>query len=265
MRNLQLIPTVILAFSAAAAQAEPVEYLLEYSLLAGSGGSASARMIIDDAVLTNDGVPARLSYSTVNGFPELESVELTITDTGFIDGTYTLDDLTVNLYFDAPLDPTMELLAQHTAVGPGPDFDFNFFDGGLINAVDINTFEGLIREIDGRILEQARFRLVSVTPVVAASDEDGDEIADDTDNCTETVNADQIDTDADGFGNACDPDFNNDCMVNAQDLGTMKLNFFSTEPATDMNGDGLTNFSDLGLLKGFFFEAPGPSGIAACD
>ena len=43
-----------------------------------------------------------------------------------------------------------------------------------------------------------------------------------------SANASQLDTDADGFGNACDGDFNNDCIVNFVDLGDLKSAFFQT-------------------------------------
>jgi glycosylphosphatidylinositol phospholipase D len=100
-----------------------------------------------------------------------------------------------------------------------------------------------------------------------ATDGDCDSIADSTDNCLQSANRDQRDTDADGIGNACDADFNQDCMQNFSDLGIMKTNFFlAGDLATDMNGDGVTNFVDLGALKLGFFQPPGPSGIPnLCD
>ena len=48
-----------------------------------------------------------------------------------------------------------------------------------------------------------------ITVVPAAVDTDGDGILDDTDNCLDVANADQRDTDGDGFGNRCDTDLNN--------------------------------------------------------
>lgn len=222
--------------------------------------------VLDDALLINDGVAGPVFRSTESGFGELTAFELTVRDTGFIDGTYNLDDLTILLYFDAPLDPSQELLAQDTHVGPGGDFDFNVSDGGLISAVDINTFGAEIRDITGAILEQARFRLTSFTPVPTQIDTDDDSIADDTGNCLEYANPAQTDTDADGIGNACDPDFTQDCLVNFDDLGVMKSNFLSTNALTDLNVDGQTNFGDLGILKEYFFAAPGLSGQANdCD
>lgn len=49
-------------------------------------------------------------------------------------------------------------------------------------------------------------------------DTDGDGHDDQVDNCRQIPNADQRDTDGDDFGNACDPDFNNDGIINFSDL-----------------------------------------------
>ncbi|MEL7451221.1 MAG: trypsin-like serine protease [Pseudomonadota bacterium] len=100
----------------------------------------------------------------------------------------------------------------------------------------------------------------------AGVDTDGDGVFDEEDNCLTLANADQIDADVDGFGNACDGDFTNNCQVSFEDLGYMKLAFFSPDPLADMDGDGVVNFSDLGQLKSQFFLPPGPSGTAnICD
>ena len=100
----------------------------------------------------------------------------------------------------------------------------------------------------------------------ASQDSDGDGVPDVLDNCTLALNPDQIDVDGDGFGNQCDADFNNDCIVNALDLGQLKQKFFTSDPLVDMNGDGVVNALELGLLKQAFFEPPGPSGTAQdCD
>jgi len=102
--------------------------------------------------------------------------------------------------------------------------------------------------------------------LVAGNDVDGDGAPDTADNCTVVANADQLDGDADGFGNACDGDFNNDCIVNIVDLGILRTLFFSTDAQADLNGDGVVNIVDLGILRTLFFLPPGPSSIPnVCD
>jgi hypothetical protein len=96
----------------------------------------------------------------------------------------------------------------------------------------------------------------------SAPDTDGDLVKDFTDNCSERANADQRDTDGDGFGNFCDPDLNDDNVVNFVDLGIMESVFFTADADADLDGSGSVNFTDLGIVKEFFFDAPGPSGIA---
>ena len=99
-------------------------------------------------------------------------------------------------------------------------------------------------------------------------DSDGDGQDDYEDNCSAVPNPSQLDTDADGFGNLCDADLNNDGVINFIDLGILKAAFFATpvapnwNPNADFNGDSLINFVDLGVLKSAFFGTPGPSGMA---
>ena len=99
---------------------------------------------------------------------------------------------------------------------------------------------------------------------VAVSDVDGDGVADSADNCLAAPNTDQRDTDADGIGNVCDADLDQNCLVSVVDLGIMKSVFFTTDPNADLDGDGSVNFPDLGLMKLQFFRdyaTDNPSGI----
>ncbi len=93
------------------------------------------------------------------------------------------------------------------------------------------------------------------------TDTDGDGVDDAADNCLTASNSDQRDSNDDGFGNVCDADLNNDCVVNVVDLGLMRTDFFGPGPDADLDGDGVVNVVDLGLLRQAFFRAPGPSGL----
>ncbi|MEO1576197.1 MAG: thrombospondin type 3 repeat-containing protein, partial [Pseudomonadota bacterium] len=130
-------------------------------------------------------------------------------------------------------------------------------DGGALNASN----QVPPSEDSNGDLEAAEY-VELVLATLGATDTDADGVADDVDNCTTSPNADQRDTDADGYGNVCDADFNNDCVVNVLDLGVMRLNFFGGNSDTDLNGDGVVNVTDLGLLRSLFFAPPGPSGVA---
>jgi subtilisin family serine protease len=62
-------------------------------------------------------------------------------------------------------------------------------------------------------------RLNAAAAVLAASpvDSDGDGVPDNSDNCTQAANSDQADRDADGLGDACDPDRDGDGYPNGED------------------------------------------------
>lgn len=96
-------------------------------------------------------------------------------------------------------------------------------------------------------------------------DTDGDGVADDVDNCQLVANPAQVDSNGDGYGNRCDADLNNDCIVNVVDLGALRSVFFTTDPDADLNADGTVNVIDLGLLRSLFFQPPGPAQGGACE
>ena len=97
--------------------------------------------------------------------------------------------------------------------------------------------------------------------IQVGQDTDGDGVFDDQDNCTAVANPNQRDTNKDGYGNMCDPDLNNDEVVNFGDLALMKSVFFTNNADADLNGDGAVNFGDLAIMKSMFFKPPGPSGL----
>lgn len=94
------------------------------------------------------------------------------------------------------------------------------------------------------------------------TDVDGDGMSDQLDNCTMIANAEQLDSDADGYGNVCDADFNNNGIVDPFDLSRLKSRFGSTEaPDEDLDGNGVVDSLDLSTLKLNFGKKPGPSAL----
>ncbi len=133
------------------------------------------------------------------------------------------------------------------------------FAGNALGLVDIE--DSLSHFLNGSLYDEG---LSAMTALEA--DSDGDGVADNLDNCVHVGNANQRDTDSDGFGNACDADLNNDCIINVVDLGLIKSVFFTSADDADFNGDGVVNVLDLGIMKSSFFLAPGPSGVSnVCD
>jgi hypothetical protein len=105
-------------------------------------------------------------------------------------------------------------------------------------------------------------------PLPCGLDADGDGICDPQDNCTNAANPGQRDSDADGFGNACDADYDGDGVVGTLDFEMLRRSFGSAagspgwNPHLDANGDGRIANVEFALLRKTFGAAPGPSGLA---
>lgn len=109
------------------------------------------------------------------------------------------------------------------------------------------------------------YRIRSTLP-----DGDHDGVPDVADDCTEEPNGPlardaggnvQLDSDGDGYGNACDADLDADGSVSFGDLALMKRHFFTANGPADLDGDGWVDFGDLARMKAAMFRTPGPSGL----
>jgi len=96
-------------------------------------------------------------------------------------------------------------------------------------------------------------------------DTDGDGVYDFRDNCISIENLNQVDSDADGYGNWCDADLNGDNYTNAFDTPLFRAQIGKPSIApvynpADFNTDGVVNSWDTVIFRGLLGYPPGPSG-----
>jgi len=98
-------------------------------------------------------------------------------------------------------------------------------------------------------------------------DTDSDGVIDSQDNCTLLSNPSQVDSDADGYGNRCDGDMNQNGIVNSQDYVLFRQQFGQPSVAptynkADINANGVVNSQDYVLFRVLVGSPPGPSALA---
>ncbi|MCG8485959.1 MAG: DUF6531 domain-containing protein, partial [Chromatiales bacterium] len=137
-----------------------------------------------------------------------------------------------------------------------------------------DRFGRLVTEIrDGELTEYLYLEAqpVAVTKggfIGSAGDRDNDGVHDAEDNCSAHENPGQVDSDGDGYGNRCDPDLNNDGVVDHDDLmlylPTRNTSLVGSQPSgrqynpmMDFNSDQAINGLDLWILKTWYFSSEG--------
>lgn len=100
-------------------------------------------------------------------------------------------------------------------------------------------------------------------------DADSDGVPDGVDNCVNDVNGPllasacgvQYDADADGYGQDCDADLNNNNVVDLPDISALLAVFGTPNAVADLNCNNVVDLPDVSLLLGAFGAPPGPSGL----
>ena len=81
--------------------------------------------------------------------------------------------------------------------------------------------------------------------LVSEIDTDGDGVVDSLDNCSEISNADQLNSDGDSHGDACDMDDDNDGMLDDFEILYGLDPFDPSDASQDLDGDGFTNLEEF--------------------
>ena len=276
--------TVILAIGDNGSPRSVVEAPAEWAQHKGSvyQGGIRVPLIVASPALAPEhrGAASTALVSSVDVFATI--AELAGRDPGAIDG------VSLTPYFSDPARPSIRSRAfaeRFMPNGPGPrsetrralrdarykliredSRDVAFFD----LAADPFEHAALRTPFSGEAVAaylQLRRDLDALVSDPCESDGDSDAICDRGDNCLGFRNPDQRDSDADGFGNACDADFDQSGAVGFGDFIQLRA-AFETQPGDlryqaefDLSGGPTIGIADLQRFARLLGGTPGPSAL----
>ena len=145
-----------------------------------------------------------------------------------------------------------------------------FHNSGVVGTFELLSVivgtDGVLDLSSNLITDTTTFNSAFLINVAPEPDFDADGVGDTLDNCSQAANPAQDDTDADGCGNLCDADYDNNGIVGFSDWGAFSHNFGTTNElykhVEPIPGE-IVGFADFGFFSQNFGKVPGPSGTTA--
>jgi len=268
----------------------PNEYISDNGNCSGTGCDAdefvtweleslaanSTKKLILPSVINNNLQQGRLITFTATGNDD-SNIQITSSNTVFLGKNFNMvdsdEDTVPDRYDNCTLVfNTLQIDTDSDGYGNACDADLN--DDGFVSGRDFRLFkkvyltdnaeadfngDGFVDKEDEDILRKMWGDNVGPSSYHKPSDTDGDSVIDKEDNCIFVFNTSQTDTDNDDYGNACDPDLNNDGFVSGRDFRLFKKVYLTENAEADFNGDGFVDKQDEDILRKMWGDDVGPS------
>lgn len=182
----------------------------------------------------------------------------------------TVDDATVVRRISIAAAPDFEINdLAHRVIAINFDDEFQFTDSAasLLHRYTgtSNSNSLLLGEKLGRLGSYGGLSLTDIQIHSLYNDSDMDFVDDALDNCQQIVNTDQIDTDGDSLGNACDDNDDNDDFTDEQELAVGLDPLDADDIDKDNDADGFSNRGEVSAGTDVNAPASHPEKIIAFD
>jgi hypothetical protein len=161
-----------------------------------------------------------------------------------------------------------------TAVGRGPHKTVHYAQGYDNRNTTTTNGLGTVQLVSPLLThwfgftdyDTAGIGILRIQFIGTGPDFDVDGVQDADDNCSQSPNSTQVDTDGDGCGNGCDADYDQNGIAGWSDYGAFTQCYATTNELCEHEDppSGIVGLIDFGIfVTELFGQAPGPSGTTA--